>query len=190
MCSSAWKRNDIFLFVASQKLTHCDLRNRYRGGGAVSITPSGTTDRLCSWLERDFLITCCAMPARVPSRSASLDQVFDELKTILGRHARLFTEREGMVKNKRDYHLIVQKPLVIAGRKKQELWFASIIQQKDSVGFYFMPMDVKSQLSPELLQHLDGKCCFHFKTLTPALKKHVEAALKIGLGAYRKKKWL
>jgi len=130
------------------------------------------------------------MPAREADKSASLDQVFDELKTILSRHAKLFTEREGMVKNKRDYHLILQKPLVIDGRKRDELWFASIIQQKDSVGFYFTPPDVKSKLSPELLQHLDGKSCFHFKTLTPALKKDVEAALKAGLEAYRKKKWL
>jgi hypothetical protein len=84
------------------------------------------------------------MPAREANQSASLDQVFDELKTILARHARLFTEREGMVKNKRDYHLILQKPLVIGGRKRDELWFASIIQQKDSVGVYFTPPDVKS----------------------------------------------
>jgi hypothetical protein len=125
------------------------------------------------------------MPAREAPKSASLDQVFDDLKTILARYARWFTEREGTVKNKRDYHLILQKPMVIDGRKRKELWFASIIQQKDSVGFYFTPPDVKSKLSPELLKHLDGKSCFHFKTLTPALKKHVEAALKVGLEAYR-----
>ena len=130
------------------------------------------------------------MPAREANKSASLDQVFDELKAILGRHAKLFTEREGAVKNKRDYHLILQKPPVTGGRQKNDLWFASIIQQKDSVGFYFMPPDVKSKLSPELLKHLDGKSCFHFKTLTPALKRHVEAALKVGLDVYRKKKWM
>jgi hypothetical protein len=130
------------------------------------------------------------MPARKDNQSASLDQVFDDLKTILGRHARLFTEREGTVKNKRDYHLILQKPVVIDGRERKELWFASIIRQKDSVGFYFTPPDVKSKLSLELLKHLDGKSCFHFKTLTPALKKDVEGALQLGLEAYRKKKWL
>jgi len=122
--------------------------------------------------------------------SASLDPVFDELKAILARHAKLFTVREGAVKNKRDYHLILEKQLVIDGRPRKELWFASIIQQKDSVGFYFTPPDVKDKLSPELLAHLDGKSCFHFKTLTPALKKDVEAALKLGLESYRKRKWL
>jgi hypothetical protein len=126
------------------------------------------------------------------TKSAALDGVFDELKAILTRYAGSFTVREGAVKNKRDYHLIVQKPLVIDGRKKDELWFASVIQQKDSVGFYLTAMsaDVKAELSPELLKHLDGKCCFHMKALTPELKKDVDAALKIALAEYRKKKWL
>jgi len=93
-----------------------------------------------------------------------------------------------MVRNKRDYHLILEPSQ--AGGKQKDKWFASIIRQKDSVGFYFMPGDVKKRLSPELLKHLDGKSCFHFKTLTPAMKKHVEAALKVGLETYREKKWL
>jgi hypothetical protein len=130
------------------------------------------------------------MLARVASKSASLYQVFDELKTILARHSKPFTVREGTVKNKRDYHLILEKQVVIDGRPRKELWFASIIQQKDSVGFYFTPPDVKDKLSPELLSHLDGKSCFHFKALTPALKKDVEAAMKLGLDAYRKKNWI
>lgn len=154
----------------------------------MPLTHRTRKDRLR--IEREVLIRCCAMPARKAVKPASLDQVFDELKTILARHARLFTEREGTVKNKRDYHLILQKPLVIDGRKRNELWFASIIQQKDSVGFYFTSPNVKNRLSAELLKHLDGKSCFHFKTLTPALKKDVTAALQLGLEAYRKKKWM
>ncbi len=130
------------------------------------------------------------MSARAADKPESLDQVFDELQTILARHAKLFTVREGMVKNKRDYHLILQKRVMIDGRQRDELWFASLIQQKDSVGFYFTPPGVKSKLSPALLSHLDGKSCFHFKTLTPALKKDIATALKIGLEAYRANNWI
>jgi len=130
------------------------------------------------------------MPTRKAEKLASLDAVFDEMKALLARHAGLFTVREGYVKNKRDYHLILEKQVVIDGRPRKELWFASIIQQKDSVGFYFTPPDVKEKLSPELLSHLDGKSCFHFKSLTPALKKDLATALKLGLEAYRKKNWL
>ena len=141
------------------------------------------------------------LAAKPAASSADLDTVFDELKAILSRYATSFTVREGAVKNKRDYHLIVQKPLVIDGRKKDELWFASVIQQKHNVGFYFMPLccctklqdcriEVKALISPELLKHLDGKCCFHMKSLTPELKKDIDAALKLGFAAYKKQKWL
>jgi hypothetical protein len=134
-----------------------------------------------------------AKPVAKPApNSGALGEVFDDLKAILARYASWFAVREGAVKNKRDYHLILQKPLVIDGRKRDELWFASIIQQKDSVGFYFTCMypDVKGKLSAELLKHLDGKCCFHMKALTPGLKKDVGAALKLGLAEYKKRKWL
>jgi hypothetical protein len=98
------------------------------------------------------------------------------------------------VKNKRDYHLILERPLVIDGRKKGELWFASILQQKHNVGFYFMPLHClegqNSRLSPELMQHLDGKSCFHMTALTPQLKKDADAALKLGLASYKKQKWI
>ena len=128
------------------------------------------------------------------AKSSNLDGVFDDLKALLARYAPSFTVREGAVKNKRDYHLIVQKPLVIDGRRKDEIWFASVIQQKHNVGFYFMPLycapDAASKLSPELMKHLDGKCCFHMKSLTPELKKDIAAALKLGLAAYKKRNWL
>jgi hypothetical protein len=99
-----------------------------------------------------------------------------------------------VVKNKRDYHLIVEKPPTIGGRKREELWFASIIQQKHNVGFYLMAVDcsreVRAQISPALLQHLDGKVCFHFTALTKQLKKDVNTALKVSQAFYRKQKWL
>lgn len=136
-----------------------------------------------------------AKPAAKPAASnPSLDAVFDDIKALMVPYAPKFTVREGAVRNKRDYHLILEKPLVIDGRERNELWFASIILQKYNVGFYFMPVycDVseKKKLSSELLQHLDGSCCFHFKALTPALKKDIAAALKLGLAGYKKRGWL
>lgn len=135
-----------------------------------------------------------ARAANPTAKSVVLDNVFDELRAILLRHAGPFSEHEGLVRNKRDYHLKLVKPLIIDGRKKDELWFASIIMQKDSVGFYLTPLsccdDVKAKLSPALLKHLDGKTCLHMKALTPELKKDVDAALKIAMAAYKKRKWL
>jgi len=129
-----------------------------------------------------------------PANSSVLDSTFDALKSVLSPYARLFTVREGIVKNKRDYHLILEKSLVIDGRKKNELWFASLIRQKDGVGFYLTPLcgcsGVKEKLSPTLLRHLDGKTCFPRRVATSQLKNDVQAALEIGLAAYRKRGWI
>jgi hypothetical protein len=137
------------------------------------------------------------MPSRTTkpaAKPAQLDAVFDDIKSILAKYAKLFTVREGAVRNKRDYHLIVQKPLVIEGRKKDELWFASVIQQKHNAGFYFMAVQCCAKdgtpLSSELLSHLDGKSCFHMTSLTAGLKRDIDSALKLGLAAYKKRKWL
>lgn len=135
------------------------------------------------------------MPARSDPRGPSdLDAVFDSLQSVLSRYASRFSVHTGRVRNKRDYHLILEKPVVIDGRKKKELWFASVIQQKGSVGFYFLPVyfcpEVRARLVPELLKYLDGKGCFHFKRLEPGLEKQVDRALKVGIGAYRQRKWL
>ena len=133
------------------------------------------------------------MPTNAATKP-SLDALFDELMAILSAHAAGLAERRGGVKDKRDYQLYNEKPVVVDGRKKDEMYFAGLIQQKDSVGFYFFPVyscdDVKAKLPPELLKHLDGKACFHFRQLTPELKKNVQEALKIGLKAYRDRKWV
>ena len=135
------------------------------------------------------------MPAKAAAaKPSSLASVFDELKTILASHAAGLTERTGTVRNKRDYQLYSAMPVTVLGRKRDAMYFAGLIQQKDSIGFYFFPVycceEVKARLAPELLKYLDGKACFHFKRLTPEMKKDVQAALKIGLKAYRERKWI
>src|SRR5262245_52392050 len=56
--------------------------------------------------------------------------------------------------------LISKKPVEILGRKKDELWFASVLVQKGYVGFYYMPVyadpKVKELIKPELLKCLKG----------------------------------
>jgi hypothetical protein len=128
------------------------------------------------------------MPAPAKATSPSLDTVFNELRLILSRNAAGFAVREGMVKNKRDYHLVLEKPVVIDGKPRAEVYFASIIQQKGSVGFYFSPQYCED--APELLRHLDGKSCFHLKSVTPELKREINGGLKAGRKVFRERKWL
>ena len=92
------------------------------------------------------------------------------------------------------FDLWSQKDLVIAGRKRKELFFAGLIIQKAYVGFYFMPVytneEVKAVFPPELLKLLKGKSCFHIKRLDPQLVEQIEKALKVGFDTYVANGWI
>ena len=64
--------------------------------------------------------------------------IFEEIKKLLKPYEKgtmkLFGGDEGKIV------LISKKPVEITGRKKNELWFASALVQKDYVGFYYMPV--------------------------------------------------
>ena len=90
--------------------------------------------------------------------------------------------------------LVSQKPVVIEGRKKDELWFAGILVQKGYVGFYYMPVyanpDLKKVFKPELLKCLKGKSCFHIKKNDPVIMEQIKDSLKIGYTMYKERGWL
>ena len=125
---------------------------------------------------------------------ADLDAIFDRLETSLRSYVPPFVARTGGVKGKRDCQLWSEKPVEIAGRKRDEVYFAGLIVQKGYVGFYFMPVytrtDRKRLFAPELLALLKGKSCFHVKRLDDALVGHVDAALGRGFDLYRERGWV
>jgi frataxin-like iron-binding protein CyaY len=86
------------------------------------------------------------------------------------------------------------KPVVIDGRKKTELWLASALIQKGYVGFYYMPVYmsevVRHRMGAELMKTLKGKACFHIKKDDPVVFEQIKEALRIGVEAYRTKGWL
>lgn len=92
------------------------------------------------------------------------------------------------------YDLWSIKDVVIAGKKKKEVFFTSIIIQSKYVGFYYMPIytDIKLKkiFNPELLKLLKGKSCFHVKVLDESLEQQIDEALKIGHELYRKRGWI
>ena len=120
-----------------------------------------------------------------------LQALFDTLKPLLQAHAPPLTPQ---IDTPARYELWSVKPLVIEGRKRKEVFFASLIIQKSYVGFYFMPVYVETELKgifqPELLRLLKGKSCFHIKQLDAALLGQIEAALKIGFELYQQRGWV
>ena len=117
--------------------------------------------------------------------------IFQKLKDIL-------KEYENPLQPKFDldskYDLWSFKDIEIAGRKRKEVNFASLIIHSKHVGFYFMPVysdtDLKEVFDPELLSTLKGKSCFHIKNLDDQLEKQIRKALKIGYDLYKEREWI
>ena len=126
---------------------------------------------------------------------SDLQTIFDTLKPLLQAYQPPLTAQ---VDTPARYELWSVKssaePLVIEGRKRSQVFFASLIIQKAYVGFYFMPVYVETELKtifqPELLRLLKGKSCFHIKKLDAALLGQIEAALKIGFELYQHRGWI
>lgn len=90
--------------------------------------------------------------------------------------------------------LWTNKPAVVAGRKRQEVFFASAIIQKGYVGLYFMPVyaapELKRVFDPDLLALLKGKSCFHIKALDARLRARIKSALARGFSLYTQNGWV
>ena len=71
-----------------------------------------------------------------------LAEIFGQLRQKIGKYAPPFEIR---IDDERRFELWSVKDLVIEGRKRKEVFFASLIIQKDYVGFYFMPVYVESE---------------------------------------------
>ena len=131
-----------------------------------------------------------------------LNTIFDELKKILEKYSPPFSVKipSEALKKKKSFELTSYKKVVIAGRPKDEVYFAGIIIQKSYVGFYYMlayaqpdmndPWNVKDQLSPQFLSLLKGKTCFYIKSTEKAILNEVKKALDIGVQKYKEWGWV
>jgi len=122
----------------------------------------------------------------------------DELIDIYNRLKAILQKYEDSLKPKFDldskYDLWSFKEVEIDGRKRKEVFFASIIIQSKYVGLYYMPIYTDTKLKevfrPELLKLLKGKSCFHIKKLDSRLKGQIEEALEMGYRLYKQRGWI
>ncbi len=117
-------------------------------------------------------------------------ELFDRLATLLSRHRDGFelSTSEGKVA------LSTTKPIVVDGKEHQGYYFAGIRENKNIVGFYFMPIytihELRSDVPESLIKILKGNTCFNVKKLTPEIESGLEELIKLGIDAYRSKGWL
>lgn len=118
--------------------------------------------------------------------------IFDLIKSMMKPYAKGTLKERG--EKPGIYNLVSEKEIEAAGRKFDEIYFASIIVQKGYVGFYYMPVysldGIKQQLKPGLLKCLKGKACFHIKKNDPVIMTQINEALATGYECYKEKGWI
>jgi hypothetical protein len=111
-----------------------------------------------------------------------LNPVFTELRKILVPYANsLSTIRDD------DQELYVDTRHI--QKNKKPLFFGAVQIKKSYVSFHLMPVYVKPELlssaSPELKARMQGKSCFNFSTLEPALFEELSALTKASYASYK-----
>lgn len=118
--------------------------------------------------------------------------IFEELRKLMMPYAKGSIKMRGGTGGQVVF--VSDKPIEVAGRKRDELWFAGALIQKGYVGFYFMPVYAKPEMvkifQPELLKLLKGKSCFHIKKADPIIYAQIKEALKKGYESYKERGWL
>ncbi len=113
--------------------------------------------------------------------------IFNTLRQLLETYAPPFSVTSDTPKR---YDLTMLKPVEIAGRKRDDLFFAGVMINKGYVGFYYMPIyanpKLSERLSANLLKTLKGKSCFHVKHIDDAMLNDIRSALDIGAEEYRR----
>ena len=119
------------------------------------------------------------------SPQSDFPNVFEKLKSILKPYEKKLT-----VKAYSSGAYSLDGPY--SERWKMDLFFGSAQIKKNYVSFYLMPVymypDLLKGISPELKKHMQGKSCFNFKQVDPALFKELSALTKRGWNASKKKK--
>lgn len=111
-----------------------------------------------------------------------LNPVFAELRKIMAPYAaKLEATRDD------DLELYVDTRHI--QKNKKPLFFGAVQIKKSYVSYHLMPIYVKPELlasaSPELKARMQGKSCFNFTAIEPALIKELAALTRAGYASYK-----
>jgi hypothetical protein len=111
-----------------------------------------------------------------------LRPVFTELRKVMASYAGTLA-----VTRDDDQELYIDTRHI--QKNKKPLFFGAVQIKKSYVSFHFMPLYVKPELlaavSPELKSRMQGKSCFNFSSVEPALFKELAALTEAGYASYR-----
>ncbi len=118
-------------------------------------------------------------------------EVFRPLRAVLKRYEGPLVARLDLESR---YDLWSEKPMIVMGKARKEMFFAGAIIQSNYVGFYYMPVVTSEEATaffpPELLRLRKGKSCFHLRKWTPELEAQIAAVLDKGYKLYQDNGWI
>src|SRR5216683_3854112 len=104
-------------------------------------------------------------------------RVFAALKEILEP----YEQHLHVLPYKPEYYCLVTRLPVY---KKKPVWFAAIRMGKNYVSYHLMPVYMKpvlqKRISPELKKRMQGKACFNFNLIAPALFRELATLTRAG----------
>ena len=116
------------------------------------------------------------------STPPDLPLVFEQLKNILKPYSQQLT-----LKTDTPDAYYLDGPY--SEKWKKELFFGSAQIKKDYVSFYLMPVymypELLKDISPELKKRMQGKSCFNFKKVEPALFDELAALTRRGADKFK-----
>lgn len=88
------------------------------------------------------------------------------------------------------YCLVTREPL----HKGKPMWFAAIRMGKNYVSYHLMPVymnaAMQKRIPPELRKRMQGKACFDFSEVDPALFRQLSELTAAGFRGYRALKYV
>jgi hypothetical protein len=130
----------------------------------------------------------------MPITSEVRTSIFNALKEALSKCSPPMVSKSD--EKKQSIELIGNKPVPYGHDKKiiPGMFFAAVMQRKDSVAFHFFPIYYKTdqfkKVAPALIKCLKGKTCFHFKKEEQLNGKELDALLKLGVKAWKEEGYL
>jgi len=153
--------------------------------GYVFVAPPGrrTAKALQRWIDRglDFVAGTDAA-TKTGGPSPAFAETFVKLKRVVSAHAGFLD-----VQTDSATEYVLTGPMM--PRWKKELWFGGVKIGKSYVSLHVMPVymfpDLLETLSPELRSRMQGKSCFNFKRIEPALLAQVESLIATSIERLR-----
>ena len=119
------------------------------------------------------------------THSTNFQQVFERLRTILKPYESQLNLVDNILGN---YSLNGH----YSQKYKKDLFFGSIIIQKNYVSFYLMPVymypELLETISPNLIKRMQGKSCFNFKHVDEVLFDELATLTARGFERFKKEK--